>query len=548
VCSPENALYDAANDVVLLDIQIDAQDISSFSMTNTTVLPTLTVDEVKERFTRKTSLQDKKKYLLGSEFRADVWFSFVNSTNVIPAHRLIIEEHSPVLGEIINKSTDGQVLIDSHSAEIFMILLRFMYRHELVEEIHLKKWISIISAASIFRMSCMLQAISMYLCQGGMDLKDTFALLDAAIVADAKELKDALLTLIDEKATSFLGLPEFLILSRDTVREIIRRDTLNVMNEQFVFISVCKWALKQCEKRGLQQNSSNLRKEMQRAGLLRLIRFSSLAITEFNQLKTTIKNEFNIDLSIHQGCSLLSPEESLSIVNYIIDESSRSLGCIFPSQRRLCLRFLAFQIFRILRQNMRQNTAATPVKQISTPAIAPARNVQPSTSHLTYTPQIPQRQQQPVFSILLSQTQVQVPQGQSQHPLPSSANKQQRYSQSSEQNLLSTVSTNSLPNVAFSTPSRVSNVASQTYHFSSQNAYSGVQQQQMNMTYIQNPTLRPSYHRSNSTPVSSTPLIVQQLQQVPQQFEQYQNNSATPPCISIPDNSPPYNAASNKNV
>ncbi|XP_068085064.1 BTB/POZ domain-containing protein 3 [Anabrus simplex] len=141
-------------------------------------------------------------------------------------------------------------------------------------------------------------------------ISDVWTALEVGNLYSLPELRDAAMKIINENSSAVLESSDILHISQDCLTDILRGNALEIPNEMDVFKMCYKWALTQCEQKGLAVDGPTLRNELGEA--LNHIRFLVMGSKEF------------VDDVITTG--ILTTEESLDILCFLVMEGRYCLS------------------------------------------------------------------------------------------------------------------------------------------------------------------------------------------------------------------------------
>jgi len=278
--------------------------------------------------------------MLNNEILSDVKFVVKASRNfgqsdtkrskvVIPAHKLLLSICSPVFYAMFCGNlaeTKESIDLPDCGFEGMFELLRYVY----TDEVHLNgnNVMEVLYLAEKYLIPSLASECTDYLGRN-LDFSNLFCVLHHAQRYENKDLLRSCWNLIDKETEKALKSTEFMTVGRSFVKQLVKRETLNV-REVELFKAVDCWAKKECKRRKLKKTGS-IKRQILGEQIVKNIRFPIMTQNEFMDvvLKSTI----------------LTPEETNMMMNYFSCTVKSAVG--FLHDHRLgpllrCCRFLDF--------------------------------------------------------------------------------------------------------------------------------------------------------------------------------------------------------------
>lgn len=235
---------------------------------------------------------------------ADVVFVVGNEQVKVHAHKFVLSISSDVFGAMLNNTRfDQGTLEDVQEVKVvdiepcvFNKVLKYLYTDQIqfdsdsamavlyTGNLNLLYFFDVILyfihlfSAKKYQIKALEKKCGDFL-EKNLTIDSAFLLLSQAKLFDQVNLAKACFDLIDLETTEALKTEGFLEISRDTLCDVLRRDTLRI-KESEIFDACVKWANAECVRGGQECNALNLRKCLEAA--LYLIRFPLIDVTEFS--------------------------------------------------------------------------------------------------------------------------------------------------------------------------------------------------------------------------------------------------------------------------
>ncbi|XP_017156722.1 BTB/POZ domain-containing protein 9-like [Drosophila miranda] len=177
-----------------------------------------------------------------NELYSDVTF-FVEE-HCLPAHRLILATRSEYFRALLFggmfESTEQKVRLEA-PLDAFKVILGYLYSGTLaVSTLDVDATSKVLGLASLYILPEVELALAKHL-QNNLSISNTCMILDTARKFNLAELTMKCLKFMDKNAPQVLKHQSFDMLSKESLEEVLRRDTL-IEHEINVFQSVLKWS------------------------------------------------------------------------------------------------------------------------------------------------------------------------------------------------------------------------------------------------------------------------------------------------------------------
>lgn len=278
--------------------------------------------------------------MLNNEIFSDVKFVVKASRNfgqsdtkrskvVIPAHKILLSICSPVFYAMFcgnMAETKEYIDLPDCGFEGMLELLRYIY----TDEVHLNgnNVMEVLYLAEKYLIPSLASECTDYLGRN-LDFSNLFCVLHHAQRYEKKDLLRSCWDLIDKETEKALKSSEFMTVERSIVKQLVKRETLNV-TEVELFKAVDCWAKKECKRRKLEEAGS-VKRQVLGEQIVKNIRFPIMTQSEF--------------MDIVPKSKILTPEETNTMINYFSCTVTSAVG--FLHDQRLgpllrCCRFLGF--------------------------------------------------------------------------------------------------------------------------------------------------------------------------------------------------------------
>ena len=286
------------------------------------------------------------KSMLNNEILSDVKFVVKASRNfgqsdskrskvVIPAHKIMLSICSPVFYAMFcgnMAETKEHIDLPDCGFEGMLEVLRYIY----TDEVHLNgdNVMEVLYLAEKYLIPTLASECTDYLGRN-LDFSNLSCVLHHAQRYKNKDLLRSCWDLIDNETEKALKSSEFMTVERSFVKELVKRETLNV-REVELFKAVDCWAKKECKRRKLKKAGS-VKRQVLGEQIVKNIRFPIMT-----------KNEF---MDVVLKSKILTPEETSMMMNYFSGTMTLAVG--FLHDHRLgpllrCCRFLGFNLHQYI--------------------------------------------------------------------------------------------------------------------------------------------------------------------------------------------------------
>ncbi|XP_013188807.1 BTB/POZ domain-containing protein 2 [Amyelois transitella] len=248
----------------------------------------------------KRNLYDRVKKLLVSYEWSDCRFSV--SGKDFKAHKLILGISSPVFEAMFYGplSTDHDVVITDIEPGIFQLLLNYIYTDN-VEIISIEQAFELLYASRKYLLEHLSEMCIAYI-KENISIDNVIEILNYPEYLQDKQLISSSLNLFCQHAYHLIHENEML-LSSEYLKLILERDRINVMEKDLIK-HVFEWSQYICKLNNMACTLENRRKILIENGILKLLRFFTLSIDDFEEV---IKDDNN----------LLLPNESIYIMRVL---------------------------------------------------------------------------------------------------------------------------------------------------------------------------------------------------------------------------------------
>nr|VZI11424.1 unnamed protein product [Spirometra erinaceieuropaei] len=211
-------------------------------------------------------------------------------------------------GSLTNKSNMLELCISDVTPKAFQQCLRFIYHDDLQLPDDIDELYDILYAAKKYLLPQLASASASQLINH-MTPQNVLFQLNKSSAIDEEELTRICWRTIDLMTSEVLASEPFVDLSKETVLELISRDTL-CCEEWEIFEAVHRWASAECDRRGLRPTSAIVTDLM--ADFLPFIRFTTMSLGDFvlHVAKSGVLSlELQRDISVFIATKMFSQEE-----------------------------------------------------------------------------------------------------------------------------------------------------------------------------------------------------------------------------------------------
>eukprot|EP00112_Aurelia_sp_Birch-Aquarium-sp1_P013677 Seg2912.2 transcript_id=Seg2912.2/GoldUCD/mRNA.D3Y31 product="BTB/POZ domain-containing protein 2" protein_id=Seg2912.2/GoldUCD/D3Y31 len=245
------------------------------------------------------TLKERMSHLLRNPFMSD--FTFVCDDAQIPVHKFVLASSSSVFysmffGPLAEKKPEID-LSDFGDSECILQFLQFLYTYEV--SLNWNNVFQILNLAKCYMITSLQEKCTEFIQESVTDDSSLHA-LQQCIIYDEKIAVKKCLKRISENATQMIKKDKFLDLGLESLKEILKMDTLKV-KEVDLFLAVDKWCEQKLTK-ARKQISAQSKQEML-GDAIYLIRFPTMSWQDFGK---------------HCSMSgLLTSEQVVHIVHYL---------------------------------------------------------------------------------------------------------------------------------------------------------------------------------------------------------------------------------------
>lgn len=214
---------------------------------------------------------------------SDVSFRFHDQDETdepVKAHKFILASRSPVFEAMffgLMKETNQVIKLEDVSSDTFRAFLRFLYTDDV--DLNFQVAEELVYTAHKYRVTKCVEICSNFLLD---NINDDNALkyLQIATLLDLSDLEAAAIKHIQKLTLLVFQSEEFLSISRDTLKVILKDDNLNISSEAVVFKYVDKWAAQRCKEMKKKVTGPNKRVVLGEE-IFSLIRFRTMTAKDF---------------------------------------------------------------------------------------------------------------------------------------------------------------------------------------------------------------------------------------------------------------------------
>ena len=218
----------------------------------------MSLNTVREDFwqsTARSTIRERCESIFNQEFLSDVKFVVLDSqggseSKKIPAHRFMLAISSPVFyamfyGELAE--TKDSVEVSDCEYESLLELFRFIYSDE--ANLTPDNVMQVMYLAKKYMLPSLADKCSAFL-QKNLDASNVFYVLPDAHKYGEKDLLDQCWKVIEKETEEAVKSDGFETIERSVLEELVEKETVNI-KEVELFKAVDRWAVKECEKKGL---------------------------------------------------------------------------------------------------------------------------------------------------------------------------------------------------------------------------------------------------------------------------------------------------------
>ena len=225
------------------------------------------------------TLEEKMSHLLCNQFMSD--FTFVCDDTRFPVHKFVLASSSSVFYSMffgaLAETKQELDLSDFGDGERILEFLQFLYTYDV--SLDWNNVFQILNLAKCYMIESLQKKCTTFI-EESVSMDDALHALQQCLIYDEKSTVDRCLKLISEKAAQIIKLDAFLDLGMNSLKEILKLDTLKV-KEIDLFLAVDKW----CEhrlKKEEKQASVQAKQEML-GDAIYLIRFPTMSLQDFGK-------------------------------------------------------------------------------------------------------------------------------------------------------------------------------------------------------------------------------------------------------------------------
>ena len=270
----------------------------------------------------RSTIKDRCKSIFNQEFLSDVKFIVresqggSESKNNIPAHKLVLAISSPVFyamfyGELAE--TKDSVEISDCEYESLLELLRFIYSDE--ANLTPDNVMQLMYLAKKYMLPSLADKCAAYV-KENLGASNVFTVLPDAQKYEEKDLLDHCWNVIEKETEEAVKSDGFMTIERSVLEELVEKETVNI-KEVELFKAVDRWAVKECEKKGLVAEGS-VKRRILGERIVKGIRFPVMEQKEF--------------VGVVLDCDILSKEECFDMMKYFSALLTIPVG--FSGERR----------------------------------------------------------------------------------------------------------------------------------------------------------------------------------------------------------------------
>ena len=225
---------------------------------------------------------DRNKSMFNNPLISDISFAVRNDDDfsvTIPAHKYVLAISSPVFLNLFYGSLKEEretIELSDCKAECFLEFLRYVY----YDEVHLtgNSAMQVLYLAKKYMVLPLEEKCSSFL-EGYVNGANVLEILPQAMNFDEQNLVKCCWEIIDNHTHEALKSDSFLSMEKRLLKSLLERETLNVQ-EIDIFHAVESWAVKECERQGLNAKESGKRHVLGDE-IVRLIRFPIMLQKDF---------------------------------------------------------------------------------------------------------------------------------------------------------------------------------------------------------------------------------------------------------------------------
>ncbi|XP_060554743.1 BTB/POZ domain-containing protein 6-like isoform X3 [Ruditapes philippinarum] len=286
----------------------------------------LVINERQKKRTER-NLKGDTNYFCMSDHLADVWFAFRDVTTKLPAHKLLLSMRSEVFEAMFYGSlaeSSDTIMLEDIDISTMKMVLRYMYSDDIELDVN-NVSCCLYAAKKKYALYDMANKCAKFL-ETKIDVDTACTIYEQAKLYDEAQLATQCIDFITGNSGEVFLSKDFHTLAFESVLEIVKNDNLNG-DESFIFAAVKGWGESECERKGLEVTSGNLRSCI--GEIIFMIRFSLMPIDVFaKEVEPT---------------GILTTEELLMIYHHLAvktdDQEVQNVGKFSCSKRAIIKRF-----------------------------------------------------------------------------------------------------------------------------------------------------------------------------------------------------------------
>ncbi|XP_076050430.1 BTB/POZ domain-containing protein 6-B-like isoform X2 [Oratosquilla oratoria] len=238
------------------------------------------------------SIKERLRYLYTTGEYSDLDIVFPEHETTFKVHRTILSMTSPVFGTMMTGplAPGKELPLPEDSPEVFRKLLDHMYMDRMdlksVEEA-----LEVYAVAHRYQMESSRKCCLQYILSN-LNEKTTLAALEMSLVYEDEEMNKKCKEILGRNADSVISSENISHLSKETLRDLLKDDTMNFSSEVVPFKGLIAWGKAQLQHQ--KPSGSDLREII--GDLLKEIRFLTMSYDEF------IKNVIDTNVLSHTEC------------------------------------------------------------------------------------------------------------------------------------------------------------------------------------------------------------------------------------------------------
>ncbi|XP_062578706.1 BTB/POZ domain-containing protein 6-like, partial [Saccostrea cucullata] len=206
------------------------------------------------------SVAECNRYMLKNEIHCDVTFRVGKEEKLVRAHKYVLVSRSPVFDAMFygDLAEAKEIKIPDIEPPSFDVLLRFLYCGDV--EIKKDTVIGALYAAEKYDVVALKEAMESYL-DKNITNQTVFSVFENAMLFGLEALYKKCIEFINEIGASVFQSPFALEISKDTLKEILSSDNLDI-EELKVYHFLISWDEGQYEVKDLEKSDKNIRNQI----------------------------------------------------------------------------------------------------------------------------------------------------------------------------------------------------------------------------------------------------------------------------------------------